>query len=49
MLPHNGTLMAVYEKSGTTHTETSLAAIIYVSEKVSIQPTDNILPENVQI
>ncbi|XP_067322569.1 mucin-6, partial [Anolis sagrei] len=31
MLPHNGTLMAVYERSGYSSSETSLTAIIYVS------------------
>ncbi|KAL7992099.1 hypothetical protein Chor_016355, partial [Crotalus horridus] len=41
MLPHNGTLMAVYEKSGTTPTETSLAAIIYISEKEKIMISKN--------
>ncbi|XP_015679972.1 mucin-6 [Protobothrops mucrosquamatus] len=41
MLPHNGTLMAVYEKSGTSHTETSLAAIIYISEKEKIMISKN--------
>uniref|UniRef100_A0A8D0C5U3 Mucin 6, oligomeric mucus/gel-forming/pseudo n=1 Tax=Salvator merianae TaxID=96440 RepID=A0A8D0C5U3_SALMN len=36
MLPHNGTLMGVYEKSGYSSSETSLTAIIYVSGKVSV-------------
>ncbi|KFV01783.1 hypothetical protein N340_00196, partial [Tauraco erythrolophus] len=35
-LPHNGTLMAVYEKSGYSHSETSLSAIIYLSTKDKI-------------
>lgn len=37
-LPHNGTLMAVYEKSGYSHSETSLSALIYLSTKVSVLP-----------
>uniref|UniRef100_A0A674HPF5 Mucin 6, oligomeric mucus/gel-forming/pseudo n=1 Tax=Taeniopygia guttata TaxID=59729 RepID=A0A674HPF5_TAEGU len=37
-LPHNGTLMAVYEKTGYSHSETSLSAIIYQSTKV-VSPT----------
>ncbi|XP_062974475.1 mucin-6 [Elgaria multicarinata webbii] len=36
ILPHNGTLMAVYEKSGYSTSETSLTAIIYRSEKDKI-------------
>uniref|UniRef100_A0A663ETX7 Mucin 6, oligomeric mucus/gel-forming/pseudo n=1 Tax=Aquila chrysaetos chrysaetos TaxID=223781 RepID=A0A663ETX7_AQUCH len=35
-LPHNGTLMAVYEKSGYSNSETSLSAVIYLSTKDKI-------------
>uniref|UniRef100_A0A8C5KPQ3 VWFD domain-containing protein n=1 Tax=Jaculus jaculus TaxID=51337 RepID=A0A8C5KPQ3_JACJA len=35
-LPDEGTLMAVYEKTGYSHSETSLAAIIYLSKKNKI-------------
>ncbi|XP_044538024.1 mucin-6-like [Gracilinanus agilis] len=35
-LPDNGTLMAVYDKSGYSHSETSLRAIIYSSTKDQI-------------
>ncbi|XP_061468748.1 mucin-6 [Rhineura floridana] len=41
MLPHNGTLMAVYEKSGYSSSETSLTAIIYVSGKDKIVISKN--------
>lgn len=41
-LPNNGTLMAVYEKSGYSHSETSLSAIIYLSTKVSNPSTGSI-------
>ncbi|XP_070791125.1 mucin-6 [Pituophis catenifer annectens] len=41
MLPHNGTLMAVYEKSGFSNSESSLAAIIYISEKEKIVISKN--------
>lgn len=41
-LPHNGTLMAVYEKTGYSHSETSLSAIIYQSAKVGIPSTGSI-------
>ncbi|KFO71904.1 hypothetical protein N303_00196, partial [Cuculus canorus] len=40
-LPHNGTLMAVYEKSGYSHSETSLSAIIYLSTKDKIVISQN--------
>ncbi|XP_009904325.2 mucin-6 [Dryobates pubescens] len=40
-LPHNGTLMAVYEKSGYSHSETSLSAIIYLSSKDKIVISQN--------
>lgn len=33
-LPNEGTLMAVYDKSGYSHSETSLVAIMYLSKKV---------------
>nr|XP_020835067.1 mucin-6-like [Phascolarctos cinereus] len=35
-LPNNGTLMAVYDKSGYSHSETSLTAVIYSSAKDKI-------------
>ncbi|XP_036621226.1 mucin-6 [Trichosurus vulpecula] len=35
-LPNNGTLMAVYDKSGYSHSETSLTAVIYSSTKDKI-------------
>lgn len=35
-LPNEGTLMAVYDKSGYSHSETSLASIIYLSKKVRL-------------
>ncbi|XP_013358360.1 PREDICTED: mucin-6 [Chinchilla lanigera] len=35
-LPDEGTLMAVYDKSGYSHSETSLTAIIYLSRKDKI-------------
>ncbi|XP_060133552.1 mucin-6 [Zootoca vivipara] len=41
MLPHNGTLMAVYENSGYSSSETSLTAIIYVSGKDKIVISKN--------
>ncbi|XP_010152123.1 PREDICTED: mucin-6, partial [Eurypyga helias] len=40
-LPHNGTLMAVYEKSGYSHSETSLSGIIYLSAKDKIVISQN--------
>ncbi|NXG93606.1 MUC6 protein, partial [Stercorarius parasiticus] len=40
-LPHNGTLMAVYEKSGYSHSETSLSAVIYLSTKDKIVISQN--------
>ncbi|KFW91590.1 hypothetical protein N336_09639, partial [Phalacrocorax carbo] len=40
-LPHNGTLMAVYEKSGYSHSETSLSALIYLSTKDKIVISQN--------
>ncbi|PKK29156.1 mucin 6, oligomeric mucus/gel-forming [Columba livia] len=40
-LPHNGTLMAVYEKSGYSHSETSLSAVIYLSSKDKIVISQN--------
>ncbi|XP_058706173.1 mucin-6 [Poecile atricapillus] len=40
-LPHNGTLMAVYEKTGYSHSETSLSAIIYQSAKDKIVISQN--------
>ncbi|KAM9191332.1 mucin-6 [Mergus octosetaceus] len=40
-LPNNGTLMAVYEKSGYSHSETSLSAIIYLSTKDKIVISQN--------
>ncbi|XP_055670148.1 mucin-6 [Falco peregrinus] len=40
-LPHNGTLMAVYEKSGYSYSETSLSAIIYLSAKDKIVISQN--------
>ncbi|NWU87480.1 MUC6 protein, partial [Onychorhynchus coronatus] len=40
-LPHNGTLMAVYEKTGYSHSETSLSAIIYLSTKDKIVISQN--------
>uniref|UniRef100_A0A8D0L407 Mucin 6, oligomeric mucus/gel-forming/pseudo n=1 Tax=Sphenodon punctatus TaxID=8508 RepID=A0A8D0L407_SPHPU len=41
-LPHNGTLMAVYDKSGYSHSETSLTAVIYLSkrDKIVISPNE---------
>ncbi|KAH0620989.1 hypothetical protein JD844_021945 [Phrynosoma platyrhinos] len=41
MLPYNGTLMAMYERSGYSSSETSLAAIIYVSGKDKIVISKN--------
>lgn len=35
-LPNEGTLMAVYDKSGYSHSETSLVSIIYLSKKVRL-------------
>ncbi|EDM12100.1 mucin 6, gastric [Rattus norvegicus] len=35
-LPNEGTLMAVYDKSGYSHSETSLESIIYLSKKDKI-------------
>ncbi|XP_027716002.1 mucin-6 [Vombatus ursinus] len=35
-LPNNGTLMAVYDKSGYSHSETSLTAVIYSTAKDKI-------------
>ncbi|XP_068963373.1 mucin-6, partial [Petaurus breviceps papuanus] len=35
-LPNNGTLVAVYDKSGYSHSETSLTAVIYSSAKDKI-------------
>ncbi|XP_021119677.1 mucin-6 isoform X6 [Heterocephalus glaber] len=35
-LPDEGTLMAVYDKSGYSHSETSLTAVIYLSRKDKI-------------
>lgn len=35
-LPSEGTLMAVYDKSGYSHSETSLVSIIYLSKKVRL-------------
>ncbi|KAM6133311.1 mucin-6 [Phoenicopterus ruber ruber] len=40
-LPHHGTLMAVYEKSGYSHSETSLSAVIYLSAKDKIVISQN--------
>ncbi|KAH1171189.1 hypothetical protein KIL84_006807, partial [Mauremys mutica] len=40
-LPYNGTLMAVYDKSGYSHSETSLTAIIYLSAKDKIVISQN--------
>ncbi|NXD17773.1 MUC6 protein, partial [Nothocercus nigrocapillus] len=40
-LPHSGTLMAVYGKSGYSHSETSLSAIIYLSTKDKIVISQN--------
>uniref|UniRef100_A0A674IZ94 Mucin 6, oligomeric mucus/gel-forming/pseudo n=1 Tax=Terrapene triunguis TaxID=2587831 RepID=A0A674IZ94_9SAUR len=40
-LPYNGTLMAVYDKSGYSHSETSLTAIIYLSTKDKIVISQN--------
>ncbi|XP_010226109.1 PREDICTED: mucin-6 [Tinamus guttatus] len=40
-LPHRGTLMAVYGKSGYSHSETSLTAIIYLSTKDKIVISQN--------
>ncbi|XP_074004838.1 mucin-6 [Numenius arquata] len=40
-LPHNGTLMAVYEKSGYSNSETSLSAVIYLSTKDKIVISQN--------
>lgn len=33
-LPDGGALLAVYDKSGYSHSETSLAAVIYMSSQV---------------
>lgn len=35
-LPDEGTLMAVYDKSGYSHSETSLKSMIYLSKKVRL-------------
>ncbi|XP_009994738.1 PREDICTED: mucin-6 [Chaetura pelagica] len=40
-LPHNGTLMAVYEKTGYSYSETSLSAVIYLSTKDKIVISQN--------
>ncbi|XP_062822100.1 mucin-6 [Anolis carolinensis] len=47
MLPHNGTLMAVYEKSGYSSSETSLTAIIYVSgnDKIVISKNEILIDD----
>ncbi|KAK2081107.1 hypothetical protein P7K49_040222, partial [Saguinus oedipus] len=37
-LPEDGTLMAVYDKSGFSHSETSLVAVIYLSRQVRPLP-----------
>lgn len=39
LLPAGGSLAAVYEKSGYSHSETSLAAVIYMSSEVREHPT----------
>ncbi|XP_039767583.1 mucin-6 [Ornithorhynchus anatinus] len=46
-LPHNGSLMAVYDKSGYSHSETSLSAVIYLSsqDKIVISQ-DKLLTDN---
>ncbi|XP_049992624.1 mucin-6 isoform X10 [Alexandromys fortis] len=36
LLPNNGTLLAVYDKSGYSHSETSLVSVIYLSKKDKI-------------
>lgn len=36
LLPNNGTLLAVYDKSGYSHSETSLVSVIYLSKKVRL-------------
>ncbi|XP_057634693.1 mucin-6 [Chionomys nivalis] len=36
LLPNNGTLLAVYDKSGYSHSETSLESVIYLSKKDKI-------------
>ncbi|KAL8169995.1 UNVERIFIED_CONTAM: Mucin-6 [Gekko kuhli] len=41
MLPYNGTLMAVYKKSGYSSSETSLSAIVYVSSQDKIVISQN--------
>uniref|UniRef100_A0A8D2IUU0 Mucin 6, oligomeric mucus/gel-forming n=1 Tax=Varanus komodoensis TaxID=61221 RepID=A0A8D2IUU0_VARKO len=48
MLPHNGTLMAVYEKSGYSSSETSLSAIVYISgkDKIVISKDEALTDEN---
>ncbi|XP_014376902.1 mucin-6, partial [Alligator sinensis] len=40
-LPHNGTLMAMYDKSGFSNSETSLNAIIYISTRDKIVISQN--------
>ncbi|XP_023578670.1 mucin-6 [Octodon degus] len=40
-LPDEGTLMAVYEKSGYSHSETSLTAVIYLSRKDKIMISED--------
>ncbi|XP_062951276.1 mucin-6 [Cynocephalus volans] len=46
-LPHEGTLMAVYGKSGYSHSETSLVAVIYLSSEDKIMISqDGVITDN---
>lgn len=38
-LPDGGSLMATYDKSGYSHSETSLVAVIYMSSQVGRLPS----------
>ncbi|XP_012888807.1 PREDICTED: mucin-6 [Dipodomys ordii] len=40
-LPDEGTLMAVYDKSGYSHSETSLVAVVYLSRKDKIMISED--------
>ncbi|KAH0508120.1 Mucin-6 [Microtus ochrogaster] len=47
LLPNNGTLLAVYDKSGYSHSETSLVSVIYLSKKDKIViSTDEVITNN---
>nr|XP_048314519.1 mucin-6 [Myodes glareolus] len=47
LLPNKGTLLAVYDKSGYSHSETSLVSVIYLSKKDKIViSTDEVITNN---